>query len=66
MMAFPLLWVALFLPLSAAAQESPMTGAGFEAFVQGRTMDTYDETGLFGVETFLPGRRTPGAMPTAA
>lgn len=44
--------------LPAAAQERPLTGQEFEAFVQGRTMDTYDETGLFGVETFLPGRHT--------
>lgn len=46
------------LALPAAGQEHPLTGAEFEAIVTGKTMDTYDETGLFGVETFLPGRRT--------
>lgn len=45
------------LPLAAAGQERPLTGAEFEAFVQGRTMDTYNETGIFGVESFLPNRR---------
>ena len=35
-----------------------MTGEEFEAFVQGRTMNTYKETGLSGVETFLPDRHT--------
>ena len=40
------------------AQERPLTGDEFATIVEGKTMDTYDETGRFGVETFLPGRRT--------
>ncbi len=46
------------LAVPAAAQESPLTGDEFAAIVEGKTMDTFNETGLFGVETFLPGRRT--------
>ena len=37
--------------------DPPMTLEAFERFVEGRTMDTYDQTGRYGVETFLPGRR---------
>jgi hypothetical protein len=50
--------VLCLLGMPAAAQEQPMTGGEFQAFVEGRTMDTYDENGVFGVETFLPGRRS--------
>jgi hypothetical protein len=46
------------LALPAVGQERALTGDEFAALVKGKTMDTYDETGLFGVETFLPGRRT--------
>jgi hypothetical protein len=54
------------LPATAMAQtgndqtatDLPLTAEAFEAIVEGRTMDTYDDTGLFVVETFLPGRRT--------
>ena len=53
---FCALLAALTLP--AAGQDRPLTGAEFEAIVTGKTMDTYDQSGLFGVETFLPGRRT--------
>lgn len=37
--------------------DPPMSVEDFERFVEGRTMDTYDQTGRYGVETFLPGRR---------
>lgn len=39
------------------AADPPMTAEAFERFVEGRTMDTHDQTGRYGVETFLPGRR---------
>jgi hypothetical protein len=42
---------------AAAQGDPPMSAAEFEAFVQGRTFDTHDMTGRYGVETFLPGRR---------
>lgn len=46
------------LPVSALAQDDPpLTAEAFEALVQGRTMDTHNSGGLYGVETFLPGRR---------
>lgn len=55
-----ILFVALGFVLGspALAQEKPLSGTDFEAIVEGKTMNTYDETGLFGVETFLPDRRT--------
>ncbi|MBA3909414.1 MAG: hypothetical protein C0524_05885 [Rhodobacter sp.] len=46
------------LPVSALAEGDPPLGAdAFEALVQGKTMDTRNSGGLYGVETFLPGRR---------
>ena len=45
------------LAAPALADDPPMPADDFEAFVQGRTFDTYDQSGLYGVETFLPGRR---------
>lgn len=50
---------ALALPPAPALADSdpPLSVADFEAFVQGRTFDTHDQTGRYGVETFLPGRR---------
>lgn len=53
----------LLLPSAALAQsdpspaDSPLSIEAFERFVEGRTMDTFDQTGRYGVETFLPGRR---------
>jgi hypothetical protein len=46
-------------PTLADAPEAdpPMSLDAFEAFVEGRTMDTHDQTGRYGVETFLSGRR---------
>ncbi|MFM7334793.1 MAG: hypothetical protein ACKO1H_10345 [Tabrizicola sp.] len=56
-----LLAAALFLLSSSdvarAQSDPPMSVEDFEAFVEGRTMDTHDQTGRYGVETFLPGRR---------
>lgn len=39
------------------APNPSLTAEAFERFVAGRTMDTYDQTGRYGVETFLPGRK---------
>ncbi len=44
-------------PVAALAEGPPLTAEEFEAIVEGKTMDTHDNTGLYGVETFLPGRR---------
>ena len=59
-----LVFALLLLPAVALAEgtalqpaDPPMTAEAFERFVQGRTMDTHDRTGRYGVETFLPGRR---------
>jgi len=40
-----------------ADSDQPLSVEDFEAFVQGRTFDTHEQTGRYGVETFLPGRR---------
>ena len=37
--------------------DPPLTAETFERLVEGKTMDTHDSTGSYGVETFLPGRR---------
>lgn len=43
---------------STSGPGTPLTGEGFDALTRGRTMDTHDAAaGLYGVETFLPGRR---------
>ena len=47
----------LLLATPALADDPPMPAPDFEAFVQGRTFDTHNMTGRYGVETFLPGRR---------
>ena len=49
------------LPLAFAVlaqADPPLTAEGFEALVQGRTFDTHNGSGRYGVETFLPGRRS--------
>lgn len=55
-----LLAILLLAPGLALAEgdpaDPPMTAEAFERFVEGRTMDTHDQTGRYGVETFLPGR----------
>ncbi len=46
------------LPCIAQAQDdAPLSAEAFEALVEGKTMDTHDSGGIYGVETFLPGRR---------
>jgi hypothetical protein len=44
-------------PLAAQADDPPLSADAFEAFVTGKTFDTHDETGRYGVETFLANRR---------
>jgi hypothetical protein len=48
-----LLWPSL----AAAQTDPPLSVEAFERFVEGRTMDTHDQSGRYGVETFLPNRR---------
>jgi hypothetical protein len=45
-------------PADSSPTDKPLTAEAFEAIVEGKTMDTYSDSGWFGVETFLPGRRT--------
>jgi len=51
------LLLALALLATPASAETPLTAEAFERLVEGRTMDTHDSSGRYGVETFLPGRR---------
>jgi hypothetical protein len=44
-------------PALAEEIDPPLTAEAFEAIVEGKTWDTYDQFGIYGVETFLPGRR---------
>lgn len=40
-----------------APPDPPLGAEAFERLVEGKTMNTHDGTGIYGVETFLPGRR---------
>ena len=40
-----------------ARDNPPLSAEAFEALVEGKTMDTHDLSGSYGIETFLPGRR---------
>lgn len=42
---------------TTSAAETPMTGAEFDAFATGKTLDFANESGVFGTEEYLPGRR---------
>ena len=53
--AFALFLAAL--PGAARAEGPSLSAEAFERIVEGRTMNTHDLTGRYGVETFLPGRR---------
>lgn len=53
----PLAALALVALPALAEGTPPLTGAGFEALTTGRTMDTATAAGVYGVETFLPGRQ---------
>lgn len=46
----------LFLALPASAEPS-MTAAEFDAYATGRTLDFANQSGVFGTEEYLPGRR---------
>lgn len=55
----PRLSLLIFAALAPAAlaDDLPLTAEAFEAFVEGKTFDTHDDSGRYGVETFLPNRR---------
>lgn len=53
--------VLLFLLALPAAAEEPITGAEFEAYVEGRTLTFHDQGVAYGVEQYLPGRRVKWA-----
>lgn len=54
--------LVLLLPGSALAEtapplDPPLDPEAFATIVEGKTFDTHNQSGLYGVETFLPGRR---------
>lgn len=52
-----LLFALFALPAMTAMAETPMTGAEFEAYVQGRTLSFGTQSNpAFGVEKYLPNR----------
>ncbi len=58
MKPFVLALIVAVLPFPALAEaDPPLSAEAFEALVEGKTMDTHDIGGSYGVETFLPGRR---------
>ncbi len=48
---------ALLLLAAPALADTPMTGAEFEAYAKGKTLTFATESGPYGVERYLPGRR---------
>ncbi len=51
------LLIGLFLPGGPVWAESPMTGAEFEAYTQGKTLHFSDQAGNAGAEQYLPNRQ---------
>ena len=52
------LMAALMLAGAArAADDTPLTAEAFDALTLGKTMDTASGGTVYGIETFLPGRR---------
>jgi hypothetical protein len=56
-----ILMLSSLLPFAAAA-ETPMTAAEFDAFATNRTLNWSNEVEVFGVEEYLPGRRVRWAF----
>ncbi|WP_225030285.1 hypothetical protein [Xinfangfangia pollutisoli] len=40
-----------------ATVDAPLTAEGFDALTRGKTMDTATAAGIYGIESFLPGRK---------
>ena len=55
--AAPALPLALLLAALPAGAQTRMTAEEFEAFATGRTLDFANQSGVFGTEEYLPGRR---------
>jgi hypothetical protein len=43
---------------AALAEDAPLTADQFDALTLGTTFDTYDSGTIYGIEKFLPGRRS--------
>jgi hypothetical protein len=53
---------ALAAPLPSQAEEPPLSPEAFEALTTGRTLFWRSETGAYGAEQYLPGRRVIWAL----
>ena len=54
--------LSLALALPAAAAETPMSAAEFDAYTIGRTLTYADRGRIYGIEEYLPGRRVRWAF----
>jgi hypothetical protein len=52
------LFVAALFADAAFAGDAPLTADQFDTLTQGTTFDTYDSGSIYGIEKFLPGRRS--------
>lgn len=50
--------LSLILALPALAEDTPLSAAEFDALTAGTTFDTYSYGSVYGIEKFLPGRRS--------
>lgn len=57
-MRLPALSIALLVSEAALAGDGPLTADQFDALTRGTTFDTYDSGSIYGIEKFLPGRRS--------
>lgn len=50
--------VCILAARTSFADEPPLTTEEFDALTAGTTFDTYDSGSIYGIEKFLPGRRS--------
>lgn len=50
--------LSLILALPALAEDAPLSASEFDALTAGRTFNTYSDGSVYGIEKFLPGRRS--------
>jgi hypothetical protein len=53
-----LLALSVFGATATLADDAPLTADQFDALTRGATFDTYDSGSIYGIEKFLPGRRS--------
>ncbi len=53
-----ILAISIAAAASVSAEDAPLTADQFDALTAGTTFDTYDSGSIYGIEKFLPGRRS--------